>query len=184
MSTFHSSGKIKCDYQAYSDTYHQGKDMSDQGKQASAVWRKKFVRSIICHQTGGGALVGICVAFRVMFMLLSLLKVMTTLITSGVHPNVVLFSMIILFLYTNVLAPGRVLRKFDGGNVVAITLLFLMDRNVHRSNALKRIVGGLLPRNGASIFGTRLHVLPSITFVSTFLGGAPIIIVFTPVVGR
>lgn len=124
------------------------------------------------------------VAFRVTFILLSLLKVMVTLVLSGVHPNVVLFSMIILFLYTNVLAPGRVLRKFDGGKVVAITLLFLIDRNVERSKTLKRIIGGLLPRGQAAIFQTRLHLLPTITFVSTFLGGAPMIIVFTPVVGQ
>lgn len=124
------------------------------------------------------------VAFRVMFMLLSLLKVIVTLVLSGVHPNVILFSIIMLFLYTNVLDPGRVLRKFDGGKVVAITVLFLMDRNIHRSKTLKRIVGGLLPMNGAAIFGTRFHVLPAVTFVSTFLGGAPMMMVFTPVVGH
>lgn len=127
---------------------------------------------------------GSFVAFRVLFILLTLLNVIVTLILSGVHPNVILFSIMMLFLYTNVLAPGRVLRKFDGGKVVAITVLFLIDRNVERSNTLKRMVGGLLPRNGAAIFGTRFHVLPAVTFVSTFLGGAPIIIVFTPVVGH
>lgn len=111
-------------------------------------------------------------------------KVIATLILSGVHPKVVLFSIAMLFLYFNVLAPGRVLRKFDGGKVVAMTLLFLVDRKIQRSKTLKRLVGGLLPRRGAAIVGTRTHVLPTVSFISTFLGGAPIIIVFTPVVGH
>jgi di/tricarboxylate transporter len=122
--------------------------------------------------------------FEIAFVLVALAFMVAALIADTMRPGMVLFTVVVLFLCTDILTPKEMLEGFSNKGMITVALLFLVSEGVRQSGALGQLIKRLLPVGKTTVFRAQLRMLPSIAFVSAFLNNTPVVVIFAPIIKR
>lgn len=122
--------------------------------------------------------------FEIIFVLLSLLGMIITLIMDKMRPGMVLFSVVVLFLCAGILSPKEMLEGFSNKGMMTVAMLFLVSEGIRQSGALGQLIKKLLPEGKTTVFKAQFRMLPTIAFISAFLNNTPVVVIFAPIIKR
>ncbi|MGD6967684.1 SLC13 family permease [Rossellomorea vietnamensis] len=115
------------------------------------------------------------------FVLLSLLGMVGLLIRDIIRPELVVSSVMLLFLLTGIISPQEALLGFSNEGLITIALLFILAGTIDKSGVMetlfKKVVSGSKPNK---IF--LLKLLAPLSICSAFLNNTPIVIMLTPII--
>lgn len=115
---------------------------------------------------------------------LGLIGMVTALILDKMRPGMILFSVVVLFLFSGILTPKEMLEGFSNKGMITVALLFLISEGVRQSGALGQLIKKLLPQGETTVFKAQVRMLPTISFVSAFLNNTPVVVIFAPIIKR
>lgn len=123
-------------------------------------------------------------SFEIIFVLLTLVGMVTALVFDKMRPGMVLFSVVVIFLCVGILSPKEMLEGFSNKGMITVAMLFLVSEGVRQSGALGQVIKKLLPEKKTTVFKAQVRMLPTVAFISAFLNNTPVVVIFAPIIKR
>ncbi len=120
--------------------------------------------------------------FEILFVLAGLVCMLAALIMDKMRPGIVLLSLVVVYMAAGIITPAQMVAGFSNRGMITVGLLFLVSEGIRQSGALGAVVKRLLPREGASVAGAQLRILPIVSAFSAFLNNTPVVVIFAPII--
>lgn len=99
------------------------------------------------------------------------------------RPDMVVFSVLIVFLITDILTADEALRGFSNQGMLTIALLFIVAGAVQKSGLVDRLMKRWLMKSSNETTSMMRFFIP-ISLFSGFLNNTPIVVTFTPIIKK
>lgn len=103
------------------------------------------------------------------------------LILEVARPGMIMFSVLVIFLVSDILTPKEALSGFSNEGMLTIALLFIVAGAVQKSGVIDHVTERWLDRS-QSYSGAMVRFLVPISMISAFLNNTPIVVTFTPII--
>lgn len=120
-------------------------------------------------------------SLEMIFVLIMIIAMLTALLLELARPDMVVFSVVVIFLITGLLTPEEVLKGFSNQGMLTIALLFIVAGAVQKHGIIDEVMKQWLNKS-KSIRGSMFRFFLPIPFLSAFLNNTPIVVAFTPVI--
>lgn len=108
---------------------------------------------------------------------------MVALVREVARPDMILFTVLAVFLLTGVISPDEALQGFSNEGMLTIALLFIIAGAIQKSGIFDTIISAVLGSKAAPRRSLLKMMLP-ISGMSAFLNNTPIVVTFTPFVRK
>ncbi|OEH92149.1 SLC13 family permease [Bacillus solimangrovi] len=120
-------------------------------------------------------------SLEMIFVLVMIIAMLTALLLELARPDMVVFSVVVIFLITGLLTPEEVLKGFSNQGMLTIALLFIVAGAVQKHGIIDQVMKQWLNKS-KSVRGSMFRFFLPIPFFSAFLNNTPIVVAFTPVI--
>ncbi|WP_138419828.1 SLC13 family permease [Aquibacillus sediminis] len=122
-------------------------------------------------------------SLEMIFVLIMIIAMLVGLLFEVARPDMVIFSVLVVFLITGLLTPEEALKGFSNQGMLTIALLFIVAGAVQKHGMIDQMMNNWLNKS-KTIRGSMLRFfLPSSLF-SAFLNNTPIVVTFTPIIKK
>ncbi|MHA7138169.1 SLC13 family permease [Rossellomorea arthrocnemi] len=122
-------------------------------------------------------------SFEMIFVLGMILVMLTALLFEWARPDIVVFSVVVIFLVSGVLTPDEALKGFSNEGMLTIALLFIVAGSVQKHGIIDQGMKEWLSK-GKSTKGSMIRFFLPLPILSAFLNNTPIVVTFTPVIKK
>lgn len=122
-------------------------------------------------------------SFEMIFVLGMILVMLTGLLFEWARPDIVVFSVVVIFLISGVLTPSEALKGFSNEGMLTIALLFIVAGSVQKHGIIDQGMKEWLSK-GKSTKGSMIRFFLPLPILSAFLNNTPIVVTFTPVIKK
>ncbi|MFI8687622.1 SLC13 family permease [Rossellomorea sp. NPDC077527] len=122
-------------------------------------------------------------SFQMIFVLGMILVMLTALLFEWARPDIVVFSVVVIFLISGILNPNEALKGFSNEGMLTIALLFIVAGSVQKHGIIDQGMKDWLSK-GKSTRGSMLRFFIPLPVLSAFLNNTPIVVTFTPVIKK
>lgn len=122
-------------------------------------------------------------SLEMIFVLVMLIVMLTALLLELARPDMVVFSVVAIFLITGVLTPEEALKGFSNQGMLTIALLFIVAGAVQKHGIIDQIMKQWLNKS-KSVRGSMFRFFLPTSFLSAFLNNTPIVVTFTPIIKK
>ncbi|MCA1065332.1 SLC13 family permease [Rossellomorea aquimaris] len=122
-------------------------------------------------------------SFEMIFVLGMILVMLTALLFEWARPDIVVFSVVVVFLISGILTPEEALKGFSNEGMLTIALLFIVAGSVQKHGIIDQSMKEWLSK-GKSTKGSMLRFFIPLPILSAFLNNTPIVVTFTPVIKK
>ncbi|MEG9295976.1 SLC13 family permease [Mangrovibacillus sp. Mu-81] len=122
-------------------------------------------------------------SYEMIFVLLMILVMLTALLLELARPDMVVFSVLVVFLLSGLLTPEEALKGFSNQGMLTIALLFIVAGAVQKHGIIDQIMRDWLSRS-KSVKGSMLRFFLPTSLFSAFLNNTPIVVTFTPIIKK
>ncbi|UOR12796.1 SLC13 family permease [Halobacillus amylolyticus] len=120
-------------------------------------------------------------SFEMIFVLVMIIAMLGGLLFEIARPDIVVFSVLTIFLITGILTPEEALRGFSNQGMLTIALLFVVAGAVQKSGIIEDMMKSWLGRS-KSLLGSMVRFFVPTSLLSGFLNNTPIVVTFTPMI--
>ncbi|MGJ9458647.1 SLC13 family permease [Oceanobacillus sp. CF4.6] len=117
------------------------------------------------------------------FVLVMVVAMFCALLFEIASPAFVVFSVLIIFLITDILSPQEALSGFSNEGMLTIALLFIVAGAVQKSGIIENMMKAWLA-GSSSLLGSMIRFFVPVSLLSGFLNNTPIVVTFTPMLKR
>ncbi|GAA0487011.1 SLC13 family permease [Salinibacillus aidingensis] len=121
--------------------------------------------------------------FEMIFVLVMVVAMLAGLLFEVARPDMVIFSVLVIFLITGILDTQEALSGFANQGMLTIALLFIVAGAVQKSGLVDQFMKSWLNRSKTKN-GSMLRLLVPSSFFSAFLNNTPIVVTFTPLIKK
>ncbi|WP_077328360.1 SLC13 family permease [Virgibacillus siamensis] len=121
--------------------------------------------------------------FQMIFVLILIIAMLGALLLDVARPDMVVFSVLVILLITNILSPKEALSGFSNEGMLTIALLFIVAGAVQKSGLIDEMITRWL-RNSKTQAGSMVRFFVPVSAFSAFLNNTPIVVTFTPVIKK
>ncbi|WP_077623385.1 SLC13 family permease [Sediminibacillus massiliensis] len=122
-------------------------------------------------------------SFEMIFVSIMVLAMLGGLLFEVARPDMVVFSVLTIFLITGVLTPEEALKGFSNEGMLTVALLFIVAAPLQKSGIINDMVKRWPSENGKPR-KSMLQFFGPISAFSGFLNNTPIVVAFTPVIRK
>jgi di/tricarboxylate transporter len=122
-------------------------------------------------------------SFEMIFVLLMILLMLTALLLELARPDMIVFSVLVVFLLSGLLTPEEALKGFSNQGMLTIALLFIVAGAVQKHGIIDELMKNWLNKS-KSINGSMLRFYVPTALFSAFLNNTPIVVTFTPIIKK
>lgn len=120
-------------------------------------------------------------SFEMIFVLFMIILMLAALLLEWGRPDIVVFSVLVIFLTFGLLTPDEALKGFSNEGMLTIALLFIVAGVVQKSGVIDQMMKLWLNKS-KNMKGAMYRFFLPIPFLSAFLNNTPIVVTFTPVI--
>ncbi|MGM7702947.1 SLC13 family permease [Pseudalkalibacillus sp. Hm43] len=121
--------------------------------------------------------------FEMVFVLVMVIGMLAALLYEWARPDMIVFSVVVIFLVTGLLTPQEALRGFSNQGMLTVALLFIVAGAVQKHGIIEHYMQNWLNKS-RTIKGSMLRFfIPTASF-SAFLNNTPIVVTFTPIIKK
>lgn len=120
-------------------------------------------------------------SLEMIFVLVMMMIMIAALLFELARPDMIVFSVVVIFLITGLLTPEEALRGFSNQGMLTIALLFIVAGTVQKHGVIEQIMKRWLHKS-KSVRGSMLRFFLPTSFFSAFLNNTPIVVTFTPII--
>lgn len=121
--------------------------------------------------------------FELIFVLVIVTAMLIGLFFEIARPEIIVFTVLTIFLITGILTPEEALRGFSNEGMLTIALLFIVAGAIQKSGILERFITSWLDQ-GNSLLGSMARFFIPTTLLSGFLNNTPIVVALTPLIKK
>ncbi|MCM3740874.1 SLC13 family permease [Oceanobacillus luteolus] len=121
--------------------------------------------------------------WEMIFVAVMIIVMFCALLFEVLRPDIIMFSVVIVFLLTGLLTTEEALKGFSNEGMLTVALLFIVAGAVQKHGVIDRFVYKWLA-SGKNIKGSLLKFYISIATSSAFLNNTPIVVTFTPLLKK
>lgn len=122
-------------------------------------------------------------SFEMIFVLIMIIAMLIGLLFEVARPDMVVFSVLVVFLITGILTTEEALSGFSNEGMLTIALLFIVAGSVQKSGIVDQLMTKWL-QNSKSQLGSMLRFFIPTSAFSAFLNNTPIVVTFTPIIKK
>lgn len=120
---------------------------------------------------------------EMIFVSVMIITMLCGLLLEVARPDIIVFSVLTVFLLTEVLSPEEALSGFSNEGMLTVALLFIVAGAVQKSGILEGMMKSWLDKS-KSLLGSMVRFFVPISFLSGFLNNTPIVVTFTPMIKK
>jgi di/tricarboxylate transporter len=120
-------------------------------------------------------------SLEMLFVSIMIIAMLSALLLELARPDMVVFSVLVIFLISGLLTPEEALKGFSNQGMLTIALLFIVAGAVQKYGIIDEVMKKWL-NTSKSIRGSMLRFFLPVPFFSAFLNNTPIVVAFTPVI--
>ncbi|UOQ93141.1 anion permease [Halobacillus shinanisalinarum] len=120
-------------------------------------------------------------SFEMIFVLVMIIAMLGGLLFEVARPDIVIFTVLTIFLITGILTPEEALRGFSNQGMLTIALLFVVAGAVQKSGIIEGVMKSWLNKS-KSLLGSMVRFFVPTSILSGFLNNTPIVVTFTPMI--
>ncbi|GAB3064594.1 SLC13 family permease [Virgibacillus ainsalahensis] len=122
-------------------------------------------------------------SFEMLFVLVMITIMLGGLLLEVARPDIIIFSVLSVFLISGILTPGEALSGFSNEGMLTIALLFIVAGAVQKSGIIDELMKSWLDKSN-SLLGSMVRFFVPTSLLSGFLNNTPIVVTFTPVIKK
>ncbi|WEG13513.1 SLC13 family permease [Pullulanibacillus sp. KACC 23026] len=122
-------------------------------------------------------------SFQMVFVLVMIVLMLLGLLFEVGRPDVVVFSVLVIFLITGILTPDEALKGFSNEGMITIALLFIVAGAIQKYGLIDQGMTRWLKKS-RSRMGSMLRFFIPTALMSAFLNNTPIVVTFTPIIKK
>lgn len=122
-------------------------------------------------------------SLEMIFVLVMVLAMLVGLLLEVARPDMVVFSVLVIFLITGLLTPEEALKGFSNQGMLTIALLFIVAGAVQKSGLIDQLMKSWLNKS-KSLTGSMIRFFIPTSIFSAFLNNTPIVVTFTPLIKK
>lgn len=122
-------------------------------------------------------------SFEMIFVLIMILIMLVGLLFEIARPDMIVFSVLTVFLITGILTADEALRGFSNQGMLTIALLFIVAGAVQKSGIIDRLMKHWMQKSKNEAGSMMRYFIP-ISIFSGFLNNTPIVVTFTPIIKK
>lgn len=122
-------------------------------------------------------------SLEMIFVLVMLVVMLAALLLEVARPDMIVFSVLVIFLLTGLLTPEEALKGFSNQGMLTIALLFIVAGAIQKHGIIDQIARRWLNKSKQVKRSMFRFFLP-IAFFSAFLNNTPIVVTFTPMIKK
>ncbi|MGM7702957.1 SLC13 family permease [Pseudalkalibacillus sp. Hm43] len=119
-------------------------------------------------------------SLEMIFVLVVIIGMFVALLLELARPDMIVFSVLVIFLITGLLTPEEALKGFSNEGMLTVALLFIVAGAVQKHGIINQIMQKWLNKS-KSFKGSMLRFFVPLPFFSAFLNNTPIVVTFTPI---
>lgn len=120
-------------------------------------------------------------SFEMIVVLILIAAMLAGLIFEVARPDMVIFSVLVILLLTDILTVDEALSGFSNEGMLTVALLFIVAGAVQKSGLIDQMMAKWL-ENSRTQTGTMLRFFVPTSAFSAFLNNTPIVVTFTPII--
>ncbi|WP_085522174.1 SLC13 family permease [Tuberibacillus sp. Marseille-P3662] len=120
---------------------------------------------------------------KIGFVLVVVVLMVVGLVFEVARPDMILFSVLTLFLLTGVLTPELALQGFSNEGMLTIALLFIIAGAIRKSGFFDRLISRVLKSDRKPKWNLFKMMVP-LSGLSAFVNNTPIVVTFTPIIRK
>ncbi len=120
---------------------------------------------------------------QMVFVLIMIIAMFGGLVFELARPDMVVFSVLVIFLITGILTPEEAVSGFSNQGMLTIAFLFIVAGAVQKSGLIDLAIKSWLSRSQTQT-STMLRFFLPIALLSAFLNNTPIVVTFTPIIKK
>lgn len=122
-------------------------------------------------------------SLEMLFVLVMVILMLTALLLELARPDIIMFSILVIFLITGLLTPKEALQGFSNQGMLTVALLFIVAGSVQKHGIIDQMMKKWLAKS-KTIRGSMFRFFLPIPFFSAFLNNTPIVVTFTPILKK
>lgn len=122
-------------------------------------------------------------SLEMIFVLIMVLAMLGGLLFEVARPDMVVFSVLVVFLISGLLTPEEALKGFSNQGMLTIALLFIVAGAVQKSGLIDQFMKAWLNKS-KSLKGSMIRFFIPTALLSGFLNNTPIVVTFTPIIKK
>ncbi|TFB14188.1 SLC13 family permease [Filobacillus milosensis] len=122
-------------------------------------------------------------SLEMIFVLVMVVAMLTGLLLEIARPDIVVFSVLVVFLLSGLLTPEEALKGFSNQGMLTIALLFIVAGAVQKHGIIEESMKKWLNKSKNLRVSMFRFFLP-LPFFSAFLNNTPIVVTFTPIIKK
>lgn len=120
-------------------------------------------------------------SLEMLFVFVMIIVMFSALLLELARPDMIVFSVVVIFLMTGLLTPEEALNGFSNQGMLTIALLFIVAGAVQKHGIIDQMMKQWLNKS-KSLRGSLLRFFLPTAFFSAFLNNTPIVVTFTPII--
>lgn len=120
---------------------------------------------------------------EMIFVLIAIAAMLSALLFEIARPDLIIFSVLVIFLLTGILTTEEALRGFSNPGMLTIALLFIVVGTVQKHGLIDQLMVGWLNK-GKSLNGSLMRIFLPLPLISAFLNNTPIVVTLTPLLKK
>jgi di/tricarboxylate transporter len=120
-------------------------------------------------------------SLEMIVVLVMIIVMLAALLLELARPDMIVFSVVVIFLITGLLTPEEALKGFSNQGILTIALLFIVAGAVQKHGIIEQIMKKWLNKS-KSVRGSMFRFFLPTAFFSAFLNNTPIVVTFTPII--
>ncbi|MDL4838962.1 SLC13 family permease [Aquibacillus rhizosphaerae] len=122
-------------------------------------------------------------SLEMIFVLIMVVAMLGGLLLEVARPDMVVFSVLVIFLISGLLTPEEALKGFSNQGMLTIALLFILAGAVQKSGLIDQMMKVWLNKS-KSLKGSMIRFYVPTALLSGFLNNTPIVVTFTPIIKK
>ncbi len=122
-------------------------------------------------------------SLEMLFVMVMIVVMLTALLFEWARPDMIVFSVLTIFLIFGILTPDEALVGFSNEGMLTIALLFIVAGTVQKSGLIDVLMKRWLTNSQSNNISIFRFFVPASLF-SAFLNNTPIVVTFTPIVKK
>ncbi|WP_261131479.1 SLC13 family permease [Bacillus sp. Marseille-Q3570] len=120
---------------------------------------------------------------EMIFVFIMIVVMLAALLFEVARPDMIIFSVVVIFLITGLLTPEEALKGFSNQGMLTVALLFIVAGAVQKHGIIDQIMKRWLNKS-RSVRGSMLRFFLPLPLFSAFLNNTPIVVTFTPIIKK
>ena len=120
-------------------------------------------------------------SFEMIFVLIMIVAMLLGLLMEVGRPEIIIFSVLIIFLITGVLNTKEALSGFSNEGMLTVALLFIVAGAIQKSGVIEKVIKNWLDKSKSTV-GSMVRLFVPTSIISAFLNNTPIVVALTPLV--